>query len=124
MTVSAWVNTASVDIWARVVATRWTGGGNKNYWLGKVNDTTFNFDIDNNTEGVSIAFGLINDGAWHHVVGVADVANSLLRLYVDGNQINTAPYDGTSEVGSSKFFIGESTDAVFTQADTVMFVAS
>ncbi len=111
MTVLAWVSTTSMAIWARAIVTRWDDIGiAKNYYLGKVSDTAFNFDVDANTEGVSVGLGLIDDGAWHQVVGVADAGAGLLRLYVDGTQINTSPYDGTSEVGTSNIFIGESSD--------------
>ena len=54
---------------------------------------------------------LINDGFWHQVVGVADVSNSLLRIYVDGTQANTAAYTGTSESGTSPLHIGNSPDS-------------
>ncbi len=109
MTVSAWVATTSADAQSRVIVARWQSAGNRNYWLGKLNAANLLFAVDD-LQGVSAPLVLVNDGAWHSVEGVADAANSLLRLYVDGIQRNTAAYSGTSQTGTTPLFIGASPD--------------
>jgi hypothetical protein len=110
MTVSAWVHSTDMGPDARLVVAKWIDGGHKNYWFGRFYSLDFGFHIDADNEVVDIPLGLVHDGAWHYVVGVADAANSLLRLYLDGIEMNTSPYDGVSETGNSPLYIGESPD--------------
>jgi hypothetical protein len=73
----------------------------KNYWLGKLNDTSVAFYVDE-SENVTASLSLVNDGIYyHHVVGVADPDSSpmKLRIYVDGIEINSVDWDGTSRTG-------------------------
>jgi hypothetical protein len=109
MTVSAWAATTSADAQSRVIVARWQSAGNRNYWLGKLDAANLLFAVDN-TQAVFAPLGLVNDGAWHSVEGVADAANNLLRIYVDGIQRNTAAYSGTSQTGTTPLFIGASPD--------------
>ncbi|HEX9894488.1 MAG TPA: LamG-like jellyroll fold domain-containing protein, partial [Gemmatimonadales bacterium] len=48
----------------------------------------------------------------HYVVGVADASGTLLRIYVDGTQRNTAAYTGTSQTGAGELHIGNSPDII------------
>ena len=110
MTISAWVRTSDSEPDTGLIITKWQGGGNSNYWLGKFDASNLAFYVDG-SQNVTASLALINDGVWHHVVGVADVSNSLLRIYVDGTQANTAAYSGTSETGTSPLHIGNSSDS-------------
>ena len=110
MTISAWVRTSDTESDTGLIVAKWQGGGNSNYWLGKFDATNLAFYVDG-SQNVTAGMALINDGFWHHVVGVADVTNSLLRIYVDGTQANTAAYSGTSETGTSPLHIGNSPDS-------------
>jgi len=108
VTLSAWVQTGDVIVDNRVIALKWDGDPTKrNYWLGKIG-TNLDFHVDD-TQFVTAAWGLVNDGLFHHVVGVADPAALLLRLYVDGIERNTAAYTGTSRTSTGDFRIGNST---------------
>jgi len=116
MTISAWVNTtvAASDTQYRLIVAKWkTDPLDKNYWFGKYciagPSSELRFNV-NDSEYVSTAWTNINNGAWHHVVGVADAANLLLRIFVDGTQQNTAAYSGTSQTGTSDLQIGKSPD--------------
>jgi hypothetical protein len=118
MTVSSWIRTTNPDPdppQARLVVAKWNATG-RNYWLGKLDASTFNFIVDNG-QGVSISLGLVNDGPWHHVVGVADASAGLLRLYVDGTQQATAAYTGTSQTGTSVLQIGNNPDSTLQNWD-------
>jgi hypothetical protein len=112
-TVSAWVNTTttSADFQSRVVVAKWgAAAGDHNYWLGKIDSggaDTFSFFVDD-VQRVDIDIAEINDGSWHHVVGVADSSAGLLRLYVDGVERATSAYDGSSVTGTSDLNIGRS----------------
>jgi len=113
MTVAAWVRTTSGgDGQSRLVVAKWnTTGSRRNYWFGILNGTTFNFIVDGGTASVGVPVAQVNDGQWHHVVGVADAAANLLRLFVDGAQQATVFYDGSSaEIGNSELRIGRSPD--------------
>jgi hypothetical protein len=115
MTISAWVNTtvAASDTCTprcrqtgrRILWTRTTGSASTA--AGPSSELRFNV---NDSEYVSTAWTNINNGAWHHVVGVADAASLLLRIFVDGTQRNTAAYSGTSQTGTSDLQIGKSPD--------------
>jgi len=111
MTVSGWARTTNADGQARLIVAKWNSTGSaRNYWLGKPDASFFRFYVDA-TQNVGISLGLINDGLWHHVVGVADAAAGLLRLYVDGTQRATAAYGGTSQTGTSVLQIGNNPDS-------------
>jgi hypothetical protein len=105
MTVSAWVTTSSADAQDRVILAKWgaSGSGWQNYWFGKIGASDLTFFVDGGAaQSVTTPITDINDGSWHHVVGVADAAGLTLRLYVDGKLRASAAYDGTSETGSSE----------------------
>ncbi|MDD1671127.1 MAG: DUF2341 domain-containing protein, partial [Methanomicrobiales archaeon] len=113
MTISGWAKTSLTDTQSRPIAAKWKTGppDGRNYWLGKIwtgSAHELDFYVDG-SEKVGIAWNLA-DGAWHHVVGVADATNHQLILYVDGVQKNTAAYTGTSVVGAITLQIGASPD--------------
>jgi hypothetical protein len=105
------VNTTDTENDVGVIAAKWGSSGNRNYWLGKLNDVLLAFYVDD-LQTVNTDLSLINDGLWHHVMGVADVSNSLLRIYVDGIQRNTAAYSGSSETGTQELHIGHSPNSI------------
>jgi hypothetical protein len=105
ISLSAWVQTTDSDGSAAVIAAKWTGSGDRNYWLWKLDGTSLGFFVDD-TQSVTANLSLINDGSWHLVTGVADGSGGLLRFFIDGIQRSTAAYDGTSQTGSSAFQIG------------------
>jgi hypothetical protein len=114
MTVSGWAWTTSSDDQSRLIVAKWQTGTSANYWLGKLNTgpglNSLNFGVDGGpTAGAPLS--LVNDGLWHHVVGVADATALQLRLYVDGIERATNAYTGTSQTGTSELRIGRSPDA-------------
>ncbi len=112
MTISAWVKTNDAQSDVDVVITKWSPTPpNQNYWLGKLNSNDFAFYVDS-TQNVITNLNLINDNSWHYVVGVADSLNSLLRIYVDGIERNTAVYSGSSQTGNHYLNIGKSSGII------------
>ncbi|MHC4428750.1 MAG: DUF2341 domain-containing protein, partial [Planctomycetota bacterium] len=113
LTVSAWVTETTPDAQNRVILAKW---GNlpppRNYWLGNIGGATLSFVVDS-TVIVSTPLADIQGPGWHHVVGVADAANNLLRIYVDGTERNTAAYGGTTQTGSSPLHFADNPGSVF-----------
>jgi hypothetical protein len=117
ITVSAWVQTSDNETDVGLIANKWGSvPADRNYWLGKLNDTSIALYVDD-TQNVTTNLSLISNGSWHYVVGVADVTNSLLRIYVDGTQRNSAAYDGTSVTGTSDFYIGSGSGSIQQEFD-------
>ncbi|MHA2246256.1 MAG: DUF2341 domain-containing protein [Candidatus Hodarchaeales archaeon] len=106
MTISAWVKTTDSDSDVGLIINKWGSAvANRNYWLGKLDGSNIAFFVDD-TQNVQASLSFINDNNWHYVVGVADSSNSLLRIYIDGIQRNTASYDGSSVMGTEELAIG------------------
>ncbi|MFQ6026036.1 MAG: LamG-like jellyroll fold domain-containing protein [Dehalococcoidia bacterium] len=86
-----------------------TASGADWYKLEIINSTqTFRFDI-NTSEKLTTAVvspGSYNDGQWHHVAGVRDVEGGQLRLYVDGQLVDTEVDPGGSTDNPSNLAIG------------------
>jgi len=59
----------------------------------------------------------LNDGNWHHIAGVRDVQNDVIRVFIDGVQVSTAT-DTTiaSSANNDDFSIGNS-GTTYTQFD-------
>ncbi|MFX0030669.1 MAG: LamG-like jellyroll fold domain-containing protein, partial [Candidatus Hermodarchaeota archaeon] len=109
--VSSWVktptghNTNTADI----ILAKWGGiPGSQNYWLGKFSNTEIAYYVNNQTEFVSADLSLINDGYWHHIVGLADANNNSINIYIDGIKVNSSYYSGTSTLGNTDLHIGNS----------------
>ncbi len=111
MTVSAWFRTTDNTAQNRVILAKWggTASGWQNYFLGKLSNTSLAFVVDGGAaQSVTTPWTAgLRDGNWHHVAAVADASGLALRLYVDGIQVATNPYDGTSETGNSALYFSE-----------------
>ncbi|MHA2030109.1 MAG: LamG-like jellyroll fold domain-containing protein, partial [Candidatus Kariarchaeaceae archaeon] len=108
--VSAWIKTVDIDSDVGLIINKWgSTTADRNYWLGKLDGSNFAFYVDD-TQSVQIALSNLNDGQWHFVVGVAD--SSTIKLYVDGSEINSAPYSGSSRTGTSLLAIGRASGEI------------
>jgi len=56
------------------------------------------------------ATGVISNNTWHHVVGVADIANSMRYIYVDGVEVANMADPGTWGTDAGPASIGGETD--------------
>ncbi len=113
LTVSGWARTASVDAQARLIVSRWNASSSSaNYWLGKLDAANMAFGVHSGgvANTVYAPLGLVNNNAWHYVVGVVDSATASLRLYVDGVQAGAKTYPGPVQTGTSDLKIGRSSD--------------
>lgn len=97
--VEAWVKTQATGRFMAIIS--WYPGGylwghNSNYILAVTEQGLPCYDIrDVNANAINITGGApITDSAWHHLVGVLDRQGGNIRLYVDGNEVASAPVSG------------------------------
>ncbi|MHA1966063.1 MAG: LamG-like jellyroll fold domain-containing protein, partial [Candidatus Thorarchaeota archaeon] len=105
MLVEAWVRTSNSDSTSDVIVAKWGDVGHRNYWLGKIDGSTLAFYVDN-TQSVTTSLSWINDGNWHHVVGLANSTSGNLFLYIDGIERGNDAYSGSTQTGTSVIQIG------------------
>lgn len=91
LTVEAWINETDFENDGNCIAGVGYGGGEQ-FVLdsGASASGALRFFVRNAAGTVSAASSsvvVVNDGLWHHVVGVCDEANGSLYLYLDGSQI-------------------------------------
>jgi len=83
-TISAWINLTAIER-ATVYAKGGDNSGGIRYTLamGEANDNQMTLTTDDNSSKVQARGGtVVNDGAWHHVVGMR--AGTVSMVYVDG----------------------------------------
>ena len=99
-----WIKASTGTSWRCIMSKRHQAG--TGFQCYKDNAHHFFFD-GIGTPGVS-GSKVIDDGAWHFVMVVADRANSLLRLYVDGSPDGTVALGATTATDTSPMYIGRS----------------
>lgn len=92
-TMAAWVRTTGDGFQDILRKRHRDDGGLMDFGIGKAANNTFRILATNDAGGGNYPAGLegttlINDGAYHHVVGVRDAENDVLRVYVDGEKQN------------------------------------
>jgi hypothetical protein len=85
------------------------GLGTFSVWLGCTSANKVRFSVRDSDLAQTLveSDNQINDGIWHHIVGVRDAANAKLHLYIDGaleKSVNTAFVNGFS--GNSNMSLG------------------
>jgi len=100
-TVSAWIKTTDTASWFLSFNTS-SGGNNLLYGISS-NTLTF-YDGSSHTGTATI-----NDGSWHHVVGVLDDTNNLVKTYVDG-VLDQSTACSSTIAATDKFSIGQEWD--------------
>ncbi|MFX1484807.1 MAG: DUF2341 domain-containing protein, partial [Promethearchaeota archaeon] len=111
MLVEAWIRTSNTDGSSDTIVAKWGDVDHRNYWLGKLDGSTLAFYVDN-TQSVTTALSWVNDGQWHHVVGVAKAGTGELLLYVDGIERGSALYSGSTQTGTSVIHIGNNPGSI------------
>ena len=116
---SAWIRTtASVDNTHRYVGKQQGSGDFYGWWLTfDPNDNrTARFSVNGNGYNQRITGSTaLNDGTWHHVVGVYD-ANGDQVLYVNGSSENSVTADGTDVSTTADFQMGQREDGSYSYA--------
>ncbi|MGJ8696168.1 MAG: LamG-like jellyroll fold domain-containing protein [Verrucomicrobiaceae bacterium] len=98
-------STISISTWFRVVTfdTNWQAliakGENSNWRLARRGSTS---EMAYAGGSGDISGGSVNDGAWHHILGVSE-AGIETRLYIDGVLIETGSAPNINDSGSEMF---------------------
>jgi hypothetical protein len=89
-TLEAWVKTSTTGNQKRIISLQY-GTSTMAIWLRTMNDNTVQFFIRDSNGNTTYFYSTstITDGQWHHVVGVRDVNNDRLYLYIDGVEENS-----------------------------------
>ena len=112
---SAWVRTTVSGFQDILRKRHRDSSGLMDIGMGQSGDNKFRFFAINDAGESSLPGGVegttsINDGMFHHVVGVRDAANDTLRVYVDGQKENEqSNVAGTFvEINATAWSIGNS----------------
>jgi hypothetical protein len=75
--------------------------------LGANGKAQFMFVLTDGSLGQNAGSTSVNDGAWHHVVGIRDWSASLIYVYIDGAS-NASPvsFSGTLKTSTKNLYIG------------------
>ena len=88
----------SIEMWMKTTQTGsgekiflGKNGGYTKYSIGMNSSNQVKFEIEDSTGAVTSVTApvAVNDGNWHHIVGVLERANNRLRIYVDGTRYST-----------------------------------
>jgi hypothetical protein len=107
VTVAAWIKVDTfTKLWQSIVT---KGDGT---WRLMRNDATNNLKFSGTGLSPNGATGSVNvnDGLWHHAVGVYD--GSKMYLYIDGNEDASVAVTGTLATNDFNVFIGENAQTV------------
>ena len=95
-TIEAWIKPTELsDSWQRLVL-NW--GAEQSYHFAIRNNNGFNngvslFHAQSNGQQPNANGGTVRLDEWQHIAGVAD--GDMLRVYLNGEQVDAVPYDGT-----------------------------
>ena len=110
-TVSTWINTTSMAIIQLIVtkhhagfANGWVLAFNTGSGYGQPNKAYF-YDTDLPGQE-AISTSSVNDGEWHHVVGVFDSALGTQAIYVDGALETTIASGNVTTGNGAEFIVG------------------
>jgi hypothetical protein len=110
LTIEAWVRTTTATGYPIVSweGVNQTGTANTLWDAGLYVDTAadLRFYVFQTSGYYPVATGSYNDGLWHHVVGVSDVASGSTRIYVDGAERGTDGREDTNPIGTRYWRIG------------------
>lgn len=103
-TVAVWVKYSTSQNQYAGIFTDGNGSTDRNYALG-VNyggsDNKVYWSIYDGSWSVTLSTNNLNNGTWHHLVGVRDKDNDILKLYVDGVLNSTTTDTTTTNIDDS-----------------------
>ena len=120
ITLEAWIKADSwaTNIWENVIISKdgWASG-NQGYTLRTGANGSLSFNISGAGVWQEVTTGpVMNTGKWYHVAGTYD--GTTMRVYVNGEQLNTTPFSGTISNGTYDLTIGR---IAFTSGGTRYF---
>jgi hypothetical protein len=122
---SVWVKTSQDCTGNKVYVGQRDGGGGArpSVWMGCNGNNHMQFDVDdsNDDEGAVESSTTINDGQWHHLVGVKEGhTNATVTAYLDGDKVDATDtsFSGNFDYSSDTygFEIGKFVDNYYADA--------
>jgi hypothetical protein len=107
--VEVWIKTTQQGTGNKVFVGKYRGGSNMNWWLGFGNNNKAIFEVKDSNNIIAGLEGKkeINDGDWHHVVGIRNASINVLQLFIDGVKENEVSTFFTGDFsGSDPVYIG------------------
>jgi hypothetical protein len=106
VSVSAWIKTSQNPGSATPIIQKWGGSGGYPYALVLNSGGTVNFSASDGTNTPTATSGstTVNDGGWHHILGVR-TKNGTMKVYVDGSPKNSTT-DNTSGSTTNSTAVG------------------
>jgi hypothetical protein len=108
-TIEVWIKTTQPGMGNKVFLGKYQGGSNMAWWLGYGNNNKAIFNVRDSAGTSAQLEGntVLNDGDWHHIVGVRNNNMSVLQIFVDGEKENEISTFFTGDFsGSDPVYIG------------------
>jgi hypothetical protein len=110
VTVSAWIKTSTTN---GIIAIKRAGSGSYPYCLWVVDTGKARFESYGGANPYTNSTTSVNDGNWHHVVGVRDTGSTTLKIYVDGKQENTTTDTAGTGTNTGNLLIGQTNNGQY-----------
>jgi hypothetical protein len=109
--IEAWVKTTEPGTGNKVFIGKYRGGSNMSWWLGygDSNKAIFSVRDSDGNSAQAEATSILNDGNWHHIVGVRNNELNVIQVFVDGIKENetsilfTGGFSGSNPVSIGYF---------------------
>jgi hypothetical protein len=115
LTVETWIHPD--DSLGTASANRWLEKGDSYFLMegnGGVTGTGITFLVKYNGTNYYVDSGTTHPaGQWYHVVGVHDDSANLLRLYINGTQVNTTAFTGSIDNDNLALRIGSDDSGIY-----------
>ncbi len=109
VTVSAWMKTTNFpDGYAAIISKtdKWDSNFKKrSFFLNLKDDRSIQFAASPDGESDASIFspkGIIELNTWHHIAGVVDTENDIIKLFIDGIEVGSRDFKGVNSIYNSK----------------------
>ena len=111
--ISCWIRTTNdVNANNRPIVKQLPSGSFNGWWLTFGNNSEARFGVNTQNDQVDVTGTTsINDGSWHHVVGVYDISGQQ-QLYVDGTEEGSVSSSGETVSTEASLTFGQRQDGI------------
>jgi hypothetical protein len=102
--IEAWVFPTNLDTWGRLIL-NWGGAGQSYHFAIQNTNQVSLFHRQTNGAQPNTQGGTVVENQWQHIAGVAD--GSTLRVYLNGVEVASTPYDGTINTTNGPLGVGD-----------------
>jgi len=116
-TISSWFKTtASQAGGGGYVAAKFSAAGDVAFILNVISTNQLQFEVNGGTDYIAATTMTVNDGLWHHFVGVRDISGLKMHLYLDGVLKDTIAITAQDATNNDDISIGNGSTS-YTGAD-------